>query len=661
MSSIPPSNLDLQDGPSASQPLSQASSVPDPTGFSQSWTDQDSATGNSQLADHDMEDLDYEDQAFLNDDPESSQELATPTLSQDLAGLSPPGSLSATRIIRPGPGTYRDRAASADDESLVDWYDEYEETPSARSKTPTPRSVADSVSTPITPSPVRPVGSNGVAASVHAPGRPTHVPAAAAPTTTDPAGLRSASSSATTRTSPYAPSAPEGRDGNSEVDGPGSDDDTDDNAAASNPPPVQKLRPGHYLNGQSMWRLDRGMHPDPDWTTVAQIADTRANPPNCTIRAVLPDFVQPAAPIHAFELYGAISDAILPRLENLRGNKAFHIELIGGRRKCVQISFAEPEAMAAMRDLVMPVGPIEDHIGFVLDSWTFGEPLGTRYVAWQVRHPGAPPSVALRVLQASIKRKPNLRLIEAWGVNYHMGPEPAPKMPTNTLVALLYVLPPRGANHATPLTDAENKDIPVWICGHGANFAGKSRWCHGCKDDAQAKGDYHMAEQCTVTTIPCAVCYDRGHVGAHCPRNKRPPPTAHTAQRDTNNNNTEEVPQPGEDDDFTILSSKQATTHDDQEYHPSGPSPTTPYPKVRRTTTANVVPVAGPSRLPTSPRGRGRGRGRGQAQGLGPSRTTFQQAYITPTGGFARPAHSAQPTSPSPQARKRRLDDTERS
>ncbi|CAD6885431.1 unnamed protein product [Tilletia controversa] len=371
MSSIPPSSHDLQDGLSASQPLSLAPSVSDPTGFSQSWTDQDSATGNSQLADHDMEDFDYEDQAFLNDDPESSQELATPSLSQDLAGLSPPGSLSAARIIRPGPGTYRDRAASADDESLVDWYDEYEETPSARSKTPTPRSVIGSASSPVAPSPTRPAVSNGVAASVHAPAT-GHAPSATAASTIDPAALRSASLGATTHTSPSAPSAPEQRVGNGDGADSGSDDDVDDNAGAPNHPFAQKLSPGHYLNGQSLWRLDRGMHPDPDWTTVAQIADTRANPPNCTIRAVLPDFVQPAAPIHAFELYGAISDAILPRLESLKCNKAFHIELIGGRRKCVQISFAEPEAMAAMRDLVMPVGPIEDHIGFVLNSWTFG-------------------------------------------------------------------------------------------------------------------------------------------------------------------------------------------------------------------------------------------------------------------------------------------------
>ncbi|KAE8182304.1 hypothetical protein CF336_g8597, partial [Tilletia laevis] len=420
----------------------------------------------------------------------------------------------------------------------------------------------------------------------------------------------------------------------------------------SNPHSFQQtLRPGHFFNGESLWRWEKGNHPDPDWTTVSQISETTAHPPNCTIRSVLPDWVQPAIPIHAFELYGAISDAILPRLAPLTCNQVFHIELMGGRRRCVQISFAEPEAMAAMRDLIIPVGAIEDHVGFVLDSWLFGEALSTRYVAWQVRHPGTSPHAALRALQVATKRQLNLRLIEVWAQHYHMGPPPAPRLPTNTMYALFYVIPPKGGNHSTPRTEEENRCVPGWLLGHSANFPGKPRSCRGCKDDAH--DNFHPSEKCTNTTIPCAVCFDRDHTGATCPKNHRTSASSATPSR--SNKTADPLSSVvDEEEDFTIISSSsRGTAQDAPEYTPSGPTPASAYPAPRRTATANVVPIAGPSRSTGSPRDRGRGRGHGRGQG--PTRTAFKQAIITPTGGIARPP-APQP-SPSSSSRKRTRDE----
>ncbi|KAE8229229.1 hypothetical protein CF326_g5807 [Tilletia indica] len=664
-------------GLQASQAFSLTSSHAS-AGFSQSFTEEDSVTGNSQEADHDMADLDYEDLDFINDATQSSQELETPSLSQDLAGLSPAGSITASRIIRPGPGTYRDQADSTDDESLVDWNDDEVTAGPDRAKTPTPGISRKANAASTTPSSARTTAALGVAASVHAPQHPgganhTSLTSAPAPETVRPtggspslpasaAGTLPHQQSAPTAPSASRPSTPSTRPAPlDEAHAHGSSADAGDNRAAAeddphlgaenNPPflSTQMVRPGHHLNGQSLWRLERGNHPDPDWTTVSQIAETMANPPNCTIRAVLPDWVQPAIPVHAFELYGAISDTILPRLSSLSCNQAFHIELMGGRRRCVQISFAEPEAMAAMRDLIIPVGAIEDHSGFVLDSWLYGEPLSTRYVAWQVRHPGTSPHAALRALQAATKRKPNLRLIEAWGINYHMGPPPAPKIPTNTLCSLFYVIPPRGGNHATPLTEEELRCVPGWLLGYSANFAGKPRSCRGCKDEVHLRNDFHTSEQCTNTTIPCAVCYDRDHTGATCPKPQRASAPATTTIPSLDPTNFPPPSDDDGDDDFTVLSSKRGTARTEQEYTPAGPSRTTAFPAPRRTTTANVVPVAGPSRPIIG--ARGRGRGRGQGRGAGPTRTTFRQANITPTGGISRP--TGPPVPPSPQARKR--------
>ncbi|CAD6944915.1 unnamed protein product, partial [Tilletia laevis] len=108
----------------------------------------DSPTPSSHLDDDSQDVAMLQDTAFINDDsqqlPENSQlpgEAAS--LSQEIAALSPAGSLSANRIQRPPPGTYSEQ--NIDDADYEDTSDDDDDSnlPSAATSNPPSQSTAN--------------------------------------------------------------------------------------------------------------------------------------------------------------------------------------------------------------------------------------------------------------------------------------------------------------------------------------------------------------------------------------------------------------------------------------------------------------------------------------------------------------------------------------
>ncbi|CAD6933550.1 unnamed protein product [Tilletia laevis] len=581
-------------------------------------------------------------EGLLDDETQSSQPLP---LSQEPTGLSPPGSISDARLIRLPPGTYRERASSADSEvshesSAVDAatsgcdasHDEHdgeqqEDDEDGRSPdedgraTPTP-------TTPRRAAPHRqtepthhsPSSHSGIASSVHAPApAATSVPAAVPSTHTGSTTRSNKATHTTTQTSAHRDSTPASdNEAAGPPDGPGvAADDTSPATGAA-------ALPKHWLEGETLHRIRRPGHPHLAWRDVQAAAQAPNFPPTGNLESKLPGHVNCHSTLHVFSIQGAIMDAVHDRIKECAAPREFEVSLHSGRFKCVRVSFSTAELLTSALGLRVTIPSIDGHPPFVLDEFKMGTPLGARYVAVQLRHPGLSPHAAKKKLELAVREAEGVYLVEVWAVYHHSGPPSSVKSPANDLIALLVVMSPAGGTFASPLTEDELRSIPCYIGMLPLTFSGRFPQCRGCGCFAQLGGDFHTSTSCQNPTIPCAVCSRWGHCGVQCPRN----PFNQTRNEDGN--------------------AAAADQEDAFEYEPAGPVPSTSTPEKRPSTSAPSVPVAGPSTPSSSNASRGahqgRGRGRGASHG---NRTHYQQAFLTPQGGVSRnPPPGSGPSTP---------------
>ncbi|KAK0519145.1 hypothetical protein OC834_007482, partial [Tilletia horrida] len=352
--------------------------------------------------------------------------------------------------------------------------------------------------------------------------------------------------------------------------------------------------------------------------------------------ADLPAHVNAHDAHHTFVVTAASLDAVATALAHYDGPRDVHVELRGGRHRSVRISFAEAGAMARAAGITILVPAIDDNPAFTIENFRTGAALGARYVPFQIKHHGISPFGIQKRLDAFLKEADSLYSIERWTVNHHAGPPPAPRIPTNVLVALLFIRPSQGSNFATPLTEDELRRIPHYIDRYGCIFPGRFPLCRGCKSDAQLHGSWHTSSNCVNPTVPCAFCAKWGHVGAACARNP-----ANRADHHDRDDDDDELAQP-------TTSGGGPPPDAPFDYAPAGPVRPTATREARPSTSAAVVPVASPPRLHNA---RERGRGRGNAR-AGPSRSHYQ-AVLNSQGGFSRPPRSPTSSSPRKQQKKR--------
>ncbi|KAK0523476.1 hypothetical protein OC835_006251 [Tilletia horrida] len=586
-----------------------------------------------------------DDASFINDEDESTQASSahkTPTASQDLAGLDPPSSLPAGRLIRPPPGAFAERKADEDDDEYTEEEDEYGDTvrilrpkntalpPSAHNTPPpdaAPASRSDAPGSRTSAAVAAPTAPNGATSSCN-PAPPT-----AGPTPGDAAtvaalgGVTSSThvqaiAKATRATAP-APAATPG----TESPAPASSALTTPSTSA-----LPNLLVGHYLDALSIQRIDKQGHPTYRWSNIFEAADSRPYPPVGTIRFKLAQGFNINLPHHEFIARQALLEgiaALIKAAPDLKGPRSFSITFSTGRFKHVDISCGTDLLLQVLRSLSVRIEGLDEIPTFVLENPTVGAALGARYMPFRVRAPGCAPSVALQHLTEALHNEPNVFAVETWAVYHHSGPPPAVAVPTNVLVALLVIRPPPGADFSTPLTASDLLSIPAFIDGNPTCFPGRPRWCRTCKEDAQLQKRFHTNEDCANFTIRfCAVCADTSgdHTGSSCPK--------HPRNRGAGYPSTEE-------DAFEYVGSK---THS---LAPTGPAGTTATPAPRPSTSSSVVPVATHDN-PTRTRGRGRGRGRGQAPGAsGSSPRSAFQTFIGPGGILSRDPPPGPPPSES--------------
>ncbi|KAL9932508.1 hypothetical protein V8E36_008625 [Tilletia maclaganii] len=639
-------------GPTAGFTGSQAITVADSQTSVEASQGSDSTTPASHREDADMYDL-GDDEEFIDDgtQPSDPSQTTVPTLSQELAGLTPPGSISDARLHRLPEGAYREAASYDEEESLVNWSDEEWDAQQAALKAQadeashTPDASGVDYNEPFSSSTLAgdttPTPTSGLAASIHAPADDDMETASVV---NNPGGTES------------APDGNHGEEAGSSA--PAAHDDTPSRG------------PKHYLDAMSVQRIARQGYPHPKWNVVHTLSEAGNNPPNGQVCVDLPSWVNVNKAHHAFALQGAALEAAGEIIKSCAAPRDVQATLHGGRNPRLFVSFATGECTMAAAALRVVVPAIDNHPSFVLDGFMVGAELGARFVCLHFRHPGMSPAVVQKKFNALVNAAPDLYSVEQWVVFHHTGPPLAPKSPTNTFVAILVFKPPMGGNYATPLTEDELRSAPLWVDRFATTFPGRVPAFRGCRGTATARGDFHTSSNCTNPLIPCALCNKWGHTAVLCLTN-------HNHHHNNKNNDHDDFPGPGgdggdngNDDDasdgpFGGNSHAGAAVHPSSSarfnYIPAGPAPTSAYPEVRPSTSAPVIPVANPSSSahgadvdegPSNPFGGFRGgsqgsRGRGRGRGSGtPNRTRYQQCYITPQGVVSRaPPAGVSPTS----------------
>ncbi|KAL9932745.1 hypothetical protein V8E36_008444 [Tilletia maclaganii] len=592
-------------GPTAGFTSSQAITVADSQTSVEASQGSDSTTPASHREDADMYDLD-DDEEFIDDgtQPSDPSQTTAPTLSQELAGLNPPESLSDARLRRLPEGAYRETASYDEEESLVNWSDEEWDAQQAALKarandaSHTPDVSGDDYNEPSSSSTLAgdatPTPASGLAASIHAPADDDMETASVI---NNPDGTESA------------------------PDGTHSEEAGSSTPAAHDDTPSRG--PKHYLDAMSVQRIARQGYPHLKWNVVHTLSEAGNNPPNGQVCVDLPSWINVNKAHHAFALQGAALEAAGETIKSCAAPRDVQATLHGGRNPRLFVSFATGECTMAAAALRVVVPTIDNHPSFVLDGFMVGAELGARFVCLHFRHPGMSPAVVQKKFNALVNATPDLYSVEQWVVFHHTGPPPAPKSPTNTFVAILVFKPPMGGNYATPLTQDELRSAPLWIDRFATTFPGRFPACRGCRGAATAM------------------------VGPH----RRLVPSNHNHHHNNNNN---DFPGPGgegggngNDDDagdgpFGGNGHASAAGHPPSSAHfnyiPAGPAPTSAFPEVRPSTSAPVIPVANPGPStpgadtgegPSNPSGGFRGgshgsRGRGRGRGSGtPNRTRY--------------------------------------
>ncbi|KAL9931807.1 hypothetical protein V8E36_009357, partial [Tilletia maclaganii] len=409
-------------GPTAGFTSSQAITVADSQSSAEASQGSDSTTPPSHREDADMYDLN-DDEEFIDDgtQPSDPSQTSVPTLSQELAGLTPPESLSDARLHRLPVGAYREAASYDEEESLVNWSEDEWDAQQAALKaraddaSHTPNVSGDDSNEPYSSSSLAgdatPTPASGLAASIHAPADDDIV-------INNPGGTESAP------------------DGNH------------DEAAGSSTPAAHddtpSKEPEHYLDAMPVQRIERSGYPHLKWNVVHTLSEANNNPPNGQVCVDLPSWVNVNKAHHAFALQGAAMEAAAKLIKPCAAPRDVQATLHGGRNPRLFVSFATGECTMAAAALRVVVPKIDNHPSFVLDGFMVGAELGARFVCLHFRHPGMSPAAIQKKFNAMVIAAPDLYSVEQWVVFHHAGPPPAPTSFTNTFVAFLVFKPPMG-------------------------------------------------------------------------------------------------------------------------------------------------------------------------------------------------------------------------
>ncbi|KAL9940356.1 hypothetical protein V8E36_001061, partial [Tilletia maclaganii] len=420
-------------GPTAGFSSSQAITIADSQSSAQDSQQSDSTTTSSHREDADMQDVQaYGD--FINDDTQTSAATndGEPTLSQDLAGLSPPGSISDARLHRLPAGAYREPASYPDDESLIDWSDEEwaasqqassnqdvsapgattpepaEATPGAEAPPPPPSDGSVTPTTSTSPS-------SGLASSMHA-------PAAGDPATAEivnnPSGVDSSA--------------------------PGDGDHSATVPASVEEESLPSLGNKHYLDAECIHRINRQGYPYIPWNVIQSLAEGSNHPPSGQMFCDLPSWVNINKEHQAFAIRGAAMDAAALIVRNCPAPRDVQVSFRGGRVPKIVVSFVTGACLLAASSLRVAVPSIDNNPPFVLEHFLVGAELGARLLALYARHQGMAPATFHRKAYAACRSVEGLFMVSAHVVYHHTGPPPAPKSPTNLYIALLVFKPPPG-------------------------------------------------------------------------------------------------------------------------------------------------------------------------------------------------------------------------
>ncbi|KAL9939867.1 hypothetical protein V8E36_001684 [Tilletia maclaganii] len=608
-------------GPTAGFTASQAITVADSQTSVEVSQGSDSTTAASHREDADVYDLN-DNEEIIDDgtQPFDPSQTSVPTLSQELGGLTPPGSISDARLHRLPEGAYREQASYDEEESLVNWSDDEWDAQQAALKAQNDEALHASATNDGSFEPssstlagdATPTLTSGLAASIHAP-------------------------------------ADDGMETASVINNPGGTESASDGShggAGSSAPATHNASPAkdseHYLDAMLVQRIFRPGYPHLKWNVVHTLSEADNNPPNGQVCVDLPSWVNVNKAHHAFALQGAAMEAAAKIIKPCAASRDVQATLHGGRNPRLFVSFATGECTVVAAALRVVVPTIDNHPSFVLDGFMVGAELGARFVCLHFRHPRIVSSRHPEEIQRN-------------------GPPPAPTSLTNTFVALLVFKPPLGGNYATPFTQDELRSVPHWVDKFATTFPGRFPACRRCKGMATERGDFHTSSNCVNPNIACAICNKWGHTGVACPNN-------HNKNNNNNKNYHDNFPGPGGDrvgyngndvdagdgpfegDGHADVGGYRAPANP-FEYIPERPAPTSAYPEVRPSTSAPVIPVANPAPStsgadtaegPSNPfrgfrggshssRGRGRGRGSGT-----PNRTRYQQCFITPQGVVSR-------------------------
>ncbi|KAE8230950.1 hypothetical protein CF326_g4044 [Tilletia indica] len=452
-------------GPMAGLTNSQALSVEDSQeSTTRSAHQSDSPTPSSHLHTN-PNDLNEDDDSFIDDGSQSmpATQHTNPSASQDLAGLSPAGSVTTRRIIRGEPGFYR--------------MDENEEEDLSEYETHPPNSGANTSAS---------IPSNSTG-----------------PQAVDTSG-----------------NSPIGEDDDTEI-ADANKENTSAHDSTKTPPPVHT---GPYLDGDHFFHIGRSGHPELPWSVVKEAASHKTFPPVGTLWYRLPAWFRTSDLAHTFLLQTAVLDTIKASGITFPGPDFFSLSFRGDRRKDFVIGCATGDVVTSLRSLVFPIPAIHDNAPFVLENPNVGLALGARYVPVFCQTQGILPGTALNALEAKLapKRKggQGIWIVDAWAVNLHTGPPPADTISQFQLVALLFVAPPRGGNFSTPLTYEDFLGMPSHIGTSFLAYPGRLRCCKVC----HGQFGFHTDEECTNTKVPCAVCnrVRAGHTGISCPKRQTP-------------------------------------------------------------------------------------------------------------------------------------------
>ncbi|KAE8219019.1 hypothetical protein CF319_g7207 [Tilletia indica] len=453
-------------GLSDSQPITVADSQ-ESTVSSSHRSDSPTTSSHRNTSDNDNNNNNNnDDDSFIDDGSQSlpATQQSLPSASQDLAGLSPAGSLSATRSIPRADGFYR---MDEEEEDLS----EYETLP-VNTTAPEPSVTSTPHLVPTAVEPTTPPRDTMVAEEEDPSPTPT-------PGTTDPAPPAAATTAAGTRT-------------------------------------------GNYLDGERLYRTDRMGHPEIPWSVVKEGSESKSFPPVGTIWYRLPAWFRLDNQAHTFLLQGYVLDHIKESGITFPASDFFSLGFRGTRIKNLVFGCAMGSVLTDLRSMVFPIPSIDGNAPFVLENPMVGLAMGARYLPVHCFLGGTPASTGLAILQTQLHARrqggQGAWVVEAWSINMHTGPPPAPKHPQNQLVALIYVAPPRGGNYSSPLTRDDFLAMVHWLGPEFLAFPGRLRCCRSC----HGQFEFHLNEQCLNANVICAVCNrpDTNHTGATCPKRR---------------------------------------------------------------------------------------------------------------------------------------------